>query len=66
MILGVRGGERDLELLRRGRKVSVITRADTTFVDRMVVKFERRVEEVAVPGCRPKIPALRTKMSRCP
>jgi hypothetical protein len=58
--------ERDFELLRRGRNVSVITRAETTFVERMVVKFARRLEGVAVPGCRPKIPALRTRMSRCP
>ena len=66
MILGFRGGDSDLELVRRGMNVSVITSAETTFVDKMVVKFERRVEEVAVPGCRPKMPAFRTRMSRCP
>ena len=54
------------ELVRRGRKVSVRTRADTTFVERMVVKFERRVEGLEVPGERPKIPAFRTRVSRCP
>jgi hypothetical protein len=52
------------ELVRRGRKVSVRTRADTTFVERMVVKLERREEGSIVPGGRPKIPALRTRMSR--
>ena len=60
------GGERVRELVRRGRKVSVRTRADTTFVERMVVKFERREEGSIVPGGRPKIPALRTRMSRWP
>lgn len=51
---------------KRGRSVSVKTRADITFVERMVVKFERREEGSTVPGGRPKIPALRTRMSRWP
>ena len=29
-------------------------------------KFERMVEASTVPGGRPKIPAFRTRMSRCP
>ena len=60
------GRERVREWERRGRKVSVRTRADTTFVERMVVKFERREEGSIVSGGRPKIPALRTRMSRWP
>ncbi len=51
---------------RRGRNVSVVTRADITFVERMLVNFERREEGSIVPGGRPKIPALRTRMSRWP
>jgi hypothetical protein len=64
MSRGVWGGERLREWDRRGRSVSVKTRADITFVERMVVKFERREEGSTVPGGRPKIPALRTRMSR--
>lgn len=51
---------------RRGRNVSVKTREDITFVERMVVKFERRRDGSTVPGGTPKIPALRTRMSRWP
>jgi hypothetical protein len=63
---GVRGGVSDFDAVSKGRKVSVITREEITLVERMLVKFERRVECVVVPGWRPKIPAFRTKMSRWP
>lgn len=64
--LGVRGGEADRERWRRGRRVSVMTREEVRLVERTVVKFERRVEGLEVPGGRPKIPAFRTRVSRCP
>ena len=43
-----------------------MTREEMRLVERMVVKFERRVEGLEVPGERPKIPAFRTRVSRCP
>jgi hypothetical protein len=62
----VRGGEIDFDAESKGMKVSVRTRDEMTLVERTLVKFERRVEGVALPGWRPKIPAFRTRMSRCP
>ncbi len=50
IIRGLCGGERDFDAVSKGKKVSVRTREEMTFVERILVKFERRVEDMAFPG----------------